>query len=84
MDWPGWWEWEIEVTPYLRKRMEDRDFTKVDVRRMQEDARSLRPDVVEDRWVVETAHGLRRWEVIVEPDALDRIVVIVTAYAVHR
>jgi hypothetical protein len=24
---PGWWEWEVELTSHLQKRMEDRDFT---------------------------------------------------------
>lgn len=84
MVWPGWWEWELEITPYVRKRMEDRDFTEVDLRRMLEDGSSLRPDVVEGRWVVNTAHGGRRWEVIVEPDDVDRIVVVITAYPVDR
>lgn len=84
MEWPGWWEWELELTPYLRKRMEDRDFTEVDLRRMLEDAIGYRPDVVEGRWVIETRNGPRRWEVIVEPDAADGLVVVTTAYPVDR
>lgn len=51
---------------------------------MLEDATSLDRDVVEGRWVVETRLGSRRWEVIVEPDDLDRIVVVITAYPVDR
>lgn len=30
--WPDWWEWEIDLTPHLLKRMEDRDFSEVDLR----------------------------------------------------
>jgi len=64
--------------------MLDRDFTEVDMRRMLEDAGGYRQDVVEGRWVIETLHDLRPWEVIVEPDSLDQIVVVITAYAVDR
>jgi hypothetical protein len=32
MPWPDWWEWELELTPHLEKRMEDREFTEVDLR----------------------------------------------------
>ena len=32
--WPEWWNWELELSPHLLKRMVDRRFTEVDVRRM--------------------------------------------------
>jgi hypothetical protein len=48
--------------------MEDRRFTEVDVRRMLQRATGHRRDVVNGRWVIETRHGRRAWEVIVEPD----------------
>lgn len=84
MEWPGWWEWELELTPHLETRMEDRDFTEVDLRQMLETASGYRPDVEEDRWVIETRHRLRSWEVIVEPDAVEEILVVITAYPVDR
>jgi hypothetical protein len=62
--------------------MEDRDFTEVDLRTMLEGAKTYREDVVEGRWVIETRHSSRSWEVIVEPDPEERIVVVVTAYPV--
>jgi hypothetical protein len=34
MPWPEWWEWELEITPHLEKRMEDRDCTEIDLRTM--------------------------------------------------
>jgi len=77
---PPWWDWEIELTPHLEKRMEDRDFTEVDLRRMLERAEAVRDDVVEGRHVIETQHRGRAWEVIVEPDEIDRLLVVVTAY----
>lgn len=54
--WPDWWEWEIELTPHLQKRMEDRDFSEIDLRAMLEHARAHRPDVVEGRFVIQTEH----------------------------
>jgi hypothetical protein len=60
--------------------MVDRQFTEVDLRRMLEYAAGMRRDVVEGRWIVETRHGRRPWEVIVEPDHEARTIVVVTAY----
>jgi hypothetical protein len=65
---PNWWEWEIELTPHLEKRMEDRGFSEVDLRIMLERANTYRADVIEGRFVIETAHEHAPWEVIVEPD----------------
>jgi hypothetical protein len=80
--WPPWWDWELELTPHLLKRMEDRRFNEVDLRTMLEQARSYRRDIVEDRWVIETRHHGRLWEVIVEPEAIGQLLVVVTAYPV--
>jgi hypothetical protein len=80
--WHDWWECEIELTPHLEKRMEDRDFSEIDLRAMLEHARTCRPDAVEGRFVVETEHKRSPWEVIVEPDEMDHLLVVVTAYPV--
>lgn len=64
--------------------MEDREFNEVDLRTMMEQASSHRPDVVEGRWVVETRHRRRSWEIIVEPDPYSEALVVVTAYPVWR
>ncbi len=32
--WPEWWDWELELSPHLLKRMEDRQFNEVDLRTM--------------------------------------------------
>ena len=66
--WPDWWAWELELSAHLLKRMEDRRFTEVDLRRMLEHARDYRPDAVESRFQIEARHGGVPWEVIVEPD----------------
>ena len=62
--------------------MVDREFTEVDLRRMLEHARHLREDVVEERWLVETRHNGRKWEVVIEPDFAVHRVLIITAYPV--
>ncbi|MFO1434812.1 MAG: DUF4258 domain-containing protein [Candidatus Competibacteraceae bacterium] len=80
--WPEWWDWELEFTPHLLKRMEDRQFNEIDLRRMLEHARSYQQNIVEDRWVIETYHQEHVWEVIVEPDMIGKLLVVVTAYPV--
>lgn len=49
-----------------------------------ESARGYRQDVVEERWIIESRHRKRGWEVIVEPDADNKRLVIVTAYPVEN
>ncbi len=83
MSWPAWWAWELEITPHVERRMEDRSFTEVELREMLQRASRLREDVVEGRWVAETRRGAARWEVIVEPDAEERRIVVITAYPVE-
>lgn len=40
-EWPSWWDWELEFSPHLLKRMIDRQFSEVDLRRMLEHATGL-------------------------------------------
>lgn len=80
---PEWWTWEIEISPHVEERMQDREFSEVDLRAMFDDATGYRPDVEQGRWIVETRHGRRSWKVIVEPDANEQLLVVVTAYPVE-
>lgn len=82
-DWPDWWEWELEFTSHLEKRMEDRDFTELDLRAMLERAESYRPSVEAGRWMISTRHRGAEWAVVVEPDSNAHLLVIVTAYPVR-
>jgi hypothetical protein len=84
LNWPDWWDWELDLTPHLLKRMEDRDFNELDLRRMLQHARAFRSDIVEGRWVIETRHHGRPWEIIVEPDLGELLLVVITAYPVVR
>ena len=83
MEWPGWWDWDLELSPHLLKRMEDRRFTEVGLRHMIDRASGCRPDAAPGRWVVETRHRRRAWRVIVEPDEGLRVVVVITAFPVE-
>jgi hypothetical protein len=49
---------------------------------MLEDARTYRPDVVEGRFVVETEHKRSPWKSLSNPDEMDHLLVILTAYPV--
>jgi hypothetical protein len=64
------------------KRMVDRGFSEVDLRSMISSAMNLREDHEPGRWVVETSQEARPWEVIVEPDSADQLLVVITAYPV--
>lgn len=82
--WPDWWEWEIEISPHVSKRMLDRHFDEVELRLMLDEASGYHADIEPGRWVIETLRDRRPWEVIVEPDFADSVLVVVTAYAVDR
>lgn len=83
MDWPDWWEWELELSPHVFKRMDDRSFTELHLRAMLEIATGYEADVVSGRWRIITRRNRKRWEVIVEPDELQLKLVVVTAYPVY-
>lgn len=84
MEWPDWWEWELELSPHLEKRMEERGFTEIELRQMLDRAHRYRPDVAEGRWVIETRHRRRDWEVIVEPGSEEQVLIVITAYPTLR
>ena len=48
-----------------------------------ERATGFRPDVVDDRFVLETRFRGGPWEVVVEPDELEHLLVVVMAYPVE-
>ncbi len=78
-EWPEWWEWELELTPHLLKRMSDRQFNESDLRTMLAEASDYEPEP-DARFLVHTRHEERDWAVIVEPDETDRVLLVITAY----
>ena len=79
---PAWWGWELELSLHLLKRMNDRDFTEIDIRHILNSATSIRRDVVSGRWVAATRLRGCRWDVIVEPDPDVELLFVITAYPV--
>jgi len=51
VEWPQWWEWDLELSAHLLKRMLDRGFSEVDLPLMIEQAVGLREDDEPGRWV---------------------------------
>jgi hypothetical protein len=66
------------------KRMNDRGFNETDVRTMLAQALRLRDDVEPGRWVVDAKLDSRVWQVIVEPDTIDKLLVVITAFPAER
>lgn len=64
--------------------MIDRRFSEADLRMMMEDADGLRVGSRFGRWIVSTTHLGDPWEVVVEPDEIDRVIVVITAYEVTQ
>jgi hypothetical protein len=62
--------------------MADRGFGETDLREMLESATGYREDVVPGRFVIETTHAGKTWEVVVEPDAAPSLLIVVTAFAI--
>ena len=77
--WPEWWDWELEFNPHLMKRMVDRRFNEVDLRTMLADAHDY-ADEQNGHFVVSTLREGHSWEVVVQPDWTDRVLLVVTAY----
>ena len=78
--WPVWWSWELELTSHLYRRMEDRGFNEVQLRAMVDRAQEMIPDIVPGRWAIHTTHKRTNWCVVVEPDDVDELIVVITAY----
>lgn len=82
IEWPEWWDWDLELSPHLLKRMIDRGFNEADLRLMMEQATGYHEDHEEGRWVIVAIHAGRAWQVIVEPLPDEAVLVVITAYPV--
>jgi hypothetical protein len=80
MQWPEWWDWKLAFTYHVELRMEDRDFTELELRRMLDVAAGVQPGRVPGRFQVATRHGGKGWIVVLEPDLEERLLYVVTAY----
>ena len=82
-EWPAWRDWELELSIHALKRMVDRRLSEVELRSMMSVAVNLRENHEPGRWVMDAIHESRPWEVVVEPDLTDRLLVVITAYPVE-
>ena len=82
--WPEWWHWELELSDHLLDRMVDRGFSETDLRTMLAAAESWRRNTdLPERAIIETRLEGVRWEVAVEPDQAEDVLVVITAYRVE-
>jgi len=77
---PLWWDWELEITSHIEKRMIQRGFNEIELRTMIQNAHKLISDKLQHRWCIQTHHKGRKWEVIIEPDFDDMCITVITAY----
>jgi hypothetical protein len=82
-EWPQWWHFEVVLSPHVMERMLERGFSEADLRTMLEDAISHRASVMPGRFCVQTTWQAHPWEVVVEPDGLERLLIVVTAYPIE-
>lgn len=76
-----WWDWPLtEPSPYLLKRMLDRRFSESDLREMLTLATVVEPDAEPGRWVAHTRSQGRDWDIVIEPQVDEQVLVVVTAY----
>jgi hypothetical protein len=80
MEHPEWWDWELAFTPHVELRMEEREFTELELRRMLDHPTSITPGRFPGRFQVATRFHGGPWIVVLEPDSDDRLVWVVTAF----
>lgn len=64
--------------------MKERGFNALDVRMMMHKPDRIYASPGTDRWIVDARLRGKRWRVILEPDPVQREMVIITAYPLRR
>ena len=82
MNWPDWWSWELEFADHLLLRMDQRGFNEAELRMMLEEASGMVPDSDPGRCLILTTFRGVAWNVVLEPDHAERIIVVITAFEV--
>lgn len=77
---PTWWGWELAFTAHIEARMEERQFSEVDLRVMLQETSALEPARRPGRFLARTRLRGRPWIVVLEPDPDAELVFVVTAY----
>ena len=63
--------------------MEERGTNELEVRAMLQHAAGYQPDHVPGRFVIRTTRKGRTWQVIVEPDEENEVLVVITTYSLE-
>jgi hypothetical protein len=81
--WPEWWQFDLVISPHVVARMEERNFNEIDLRTMLEQATKWRESAATGRFIIASSFEAQQWEIVVEPDEYEHLLIIVTAYAVE-
>lgn len=77
---PDWWAWDLVFTAHAARRMEERGLSEVELRTALERVKALEGGTTPGRWVATGRHRDQVWTIVLEPEPLDRVVFVVTAY----
>jgi hypothetical protein len=77
---PEWWNWPFVLTPHVELRMEDRGLDEIGLRSILGRPAQLQRDRGGVRWRVTSAQNRASWTVVLEPDALARVVLVITVF----
>jgi len=78
---PEWWEWPLAFTAHVESRMEERQFSEVELRTMLTDATRIVSARRPGRFLVTSRQGGKPWVVVLEPDEDEQLLFVVTAFA---
>jgi hypothetical protein len=63
--------------------MIDRRINETDLREILARATSYRRDAEPGRWIIEAVQKGQSWEIVVEPIAMEKVLVVITAFVVE-
>lgn len=81
--WPAWWDFDLMLSPHALQRMDERGLGEVELRTLIHDAQDYRPSCVPGRFLVASSAGGVHWEIVVEPDEFEGVLIVVTVYGVQ-
>ena len=83
MEKPDWWDWPFDCeNEHLLERMEIRNFNEANLREMIEATALIESGDVSTRFNLYARYDGDYWKIVVEPDPIDRVVIVVTAFTV--
>jgi len=57
---PEWWDWDLELTPHVEKRMEQRSFNEIKLRELLITSSGHRQGKVDNRFIIFSSYGRER------------------------